>query len=122
VINGLADSIWVGTKHPEEAWKWVKFLASPEAQNIVGSFGVVFPAIPEAAEISKEAMSKKGVDVSAFIEEAKEPQGTFFLPISEHASDVIRILRANFDRIFLDDADVATTLKSANKEVNSLFE
>jgi multiple sugar transport system substrate-binding protein len=67
-------------------------------------------------------MSKKGVDVSAFVEEAKEPQGTFFLPISEHASDVIRILRANFDRIFLDDADVATTLKSANKEVNSLFE
>jgi len=122
VINGLADSIWIGTKHPEEAWKWVKFLASPEAQKIVGSFGVVFPAIPEAAEMSRAAMSKKGVDVSAFIEEAKEPQGTFFLPISEHASDVIRILRANFDRIFLDDADVATTLKSANKEVNSLFE
>jgi len=75
-------TIWVGTKHPKEAWKWVKFLASPEAQKIVGSFGVVFPAILEAAEISRAAMSKKGVDVSAFVEEAKERQGTFFLPIS----------------------------------------
>jgi multiple sugar transport system substrate-binding protein len=118
----LADSIWVGTKHPEEAWKWVKFLASPEAQKIVGEYGVVFPAIPEAAEISQKQMAAKGADVSAFVEEAKEPQGTFFLPISEHGSDVVRILRANFDGIFLDGADPATTLKAANKEVNSLFE
>lgn len=122
VINGLADSIWVGSKHQEEAWKWVKFLASPEAQKIVGGYGVVFPAIPEAAEISEKRMAEKGADVSAFVDEAKEPQGTFFLPISEHASDSVRILRANFDAIFLEGADVETTLKAANKEVNSLFE
>lgn len=122
VINGLADSIWVGSKHQEEAWKWVKFLASPEAQKIVGGYGVVFPAIPEAAEISEKKMAEKGADVSAFVDEAKAPQGTFFLPISEHASDSVRILRANFDAIFLEGADVETTLKAANKEVNSLFE
>jgi hypothetical protein len=52
----------------------------------------------------------------------KEPQGTFFLPISEHASDTIRILRANLDAIFLEGADVEKTLKAANNEVNSLFE
>ena len=67
-------------------------------------------------------MAEKGADVSAFVDEAKEPQGTFFLPISEHASDSVRILRANFDAIFLEGADVETTLKAANKEVNSLFE
>jgi multiple sugar transport system substrate-binding protein len=121
VINGLADSIWVGTKHPEEAWKWVKFLASPEAQKIVGEHGIVFPAIAEAAEISQKQMAAHGADVSAFIEEAREPQGTFFLPISEHASEVVRLLRANFDGIFLDGADPATTLKATNKEVNALF-
>ena len=122
VINGLADSIWVGSKHQEEAWKWVKFLASPEAQKIVAGFAVVFPAIPEAAEISMKGMAAKGADVSAFVEEAKQPDGTFFLPISEHASDVVRILRANFDAIFLEGADVEKTLKAANKEVNALFE
>jgi len=122
VINGLADSIWIGSKHQEEAWKWVKFLASPEAQNIVGGFGVVFPAIPEAAEISVKQMAAKGADVSAFVDEAKQPDGTFFLPISQHANDVVRILRANFDAIFLEGADVSNTLNSANKEVNALFE
>jgi len=122
VINGLADSIWIGSKHQDEAWKWVKFLASPEAQKIVGGYGVVFPAIPEAAEISMKRMAEKGADVSAFVDEAKQPDGTFFLPISEHASDVVRILRANFDAIFLEGADVDKTLKAANKEVNALFE
>jgi multiple sugar transport system substrate-binding protein len=67
-------------------------------------------------------MAAKGADVSAFVEEAKQPDGTFFLPISEHASDVVRILRANFDAIFLEGADVTGTLKATNKEVNALFE
>ncbi len=52
MFNGLADSIWVGTDHVEESWEWVKFLASPECQMIVGETGVVFPAVPEAAEVS----------------------------------------------------------------------
>lgn len=122
VINGLADSIWIKSNNQEDAWKWVKFLASPEAQNIVGGYGVVFPAIPEAAETSEKRMAAMGADVSAFVEEAKQPQGTFFLPISEHATEIVKILRTSFDRIFLDGADVETTLKAANKEVNSLFE
>ncbi|MBV8586549.1 MAG: sugar ABC transporter substrate-binding protein [Verrucomicrobia bacterium] len=121
VINGLADSIWIGSKHQEEAWQWVKFLASPEAQKIVGGYGVVFPAIPEATEISKAKMSANGVDVSAFVQEAEDPQGTFFLPISDHGNDSVQILRATFDAIFLDGADPAPKLKSANEEIEALF-
>jgi multiple sugar transport system substrate-binding protein len=90
--------------------------------KIVGGYGVVFPAIAEAAEISMKRMAAKGADVSAFVEEAKQPDGTFFLPISEHGNDVVRILRANFDAIFLEGADVTGTLKATNKEVNALFE
>jgi len=122
MFNGLADSIWVGSKHQEEAWKWVKFLASPEAQKIVGEHAVVFPAIPEATEITKAAMAKQGVDVSAFVSEATEPNVTFLFPITDHASEVLHIIRAALDDIFLNGADAASTLKSANQEVNALFE
>jgi multiple sugar transport system substrate-binding protein len=122
VINGLADSIWTGSKHQEEAWKWVKFLGSPEAQKIVAGYGIVFPAIPEATEIAKARMAAKGVDVSAFVEEAKDPQGTFFLPITDHGNDAVRILRATFDSIFLDGAAAAPKLKAANEEIDSLFQ
>jgi ABC-type glycerol-3-phosphate transport system substrate-binding protein len=122
VINGLADSIWSGTKHPEEAWKWVEFLASPEAQKIVASYGIVFPAVREATEIAEARMAAKGIDVSAFVDEARDPQGTFFLPITDHGNDAVRILRATFDAIFLDGADAAPKLQAANQEIDSLFQ
>jgi multiple sugar transport system substrate-binding protein len=122
MFNGLADSIWVGSKHKEEAWKWVKFLASPEAQKIVAEHTVVFPAIPEATELTKQLMEKKGIDVSAYVNEAEDPNGTFLFPITDHATDVLRITRAAFDKIYLDGADAATTLKAANDEVNALFD
>jgi multiple sugar transport system substrate-binding protein len=122
MFNGLADSIWVGSKHQDEAWKWVKFLASPEAQKIVGSYGVVFPAIPEATEIAKTKMADSGVDVSAFVSEAVDPNVTFLFPITDHASDVLRITRAAFDSIYLNGEDAAKTLKAANEEINALFD
>jgi multiple sugar transport system substrate-binding protein len=122
MFNGLADSIWVGSKHQEEAWKWVRFLASPEAQKIVGEHGVVFPAVPDATEIAKTRMAQKGVDVSAFVQEATDPNATFLFPITDHASDIVRIMRAAFDAIYLNGADAATTFKAANQEVNALFQ
>jgi multiple sugar transport system substrate-binding protein len=122
MFNGLADSIWVGSKHQEEAWKWVKFLASAEAQKIVGSFGVVFPAVPEGTELAKEAMAKKGLDVSSYVSEANDPNATFLFPITDHATDVQRIMREAFDSILLNGDDPAKTLKSANDQVNALFD
>ena len=121
MFNGLADSIWVGSKHQEEAWKWVKFLASPEAQKIVGSYGVVFPAVPAGTELAKEAMAKKGVDVSAYVNEANDPNVTFLFPITDHASELLRIMREAFDAILLNGEDAAKTLKAANDQVNALF-
>ena len=33
MFNGLADSIWVGSEHQEEAWEWVKYLASADCRR-----------------------------------------------------------------------------------------
>jgi multiple sugar transport system substrate-binding protein len=122
MFNGLADSIWVGSKHKEESWKWVKFLGSEEGQKIIAGFGVVFPAIRSDAELAEQTMSKKGVDVSAFLSEATDPQGTFLFPIADHAADVLRITKIGLDAILLNGADAAATLKKVNTEVNALFD
>ena len=122
MFNGLADSIWVGTKHKEEAWKWVKFLGSEEGQKIIAGYGVVFPAIHGPAETAEQVMTKKGVDVSPFLEEATDPQGTFLFPIADHAADVLRITKIALDAILLNGSDAASTMKKANTEVNALFE
>ncbi len=124
MFNGLADSIWVGSDNQEEAWEWVKFLASPECQNIVGDTGVVFPAIPEATERSLAVRAEAGIDVSAFTEEALDPEGTFLFPITDHGAEIATIMTQAMDEIAFTegDVDVATILAEANSEVNSLFE
>jgi multiple sugar transport system substrate-binding protein len=121
MFNGLADSIWVGSKHQEEAWEWVKFLASADCQNIVGQSGAVFPAIPEAADLSLNVRAEAGVDVSAFTLQAAEEGGTFLFPITDYGGEITVIMQEAMDRIALGEVDAETALKEANEEVNALF-
>ena len=122
MFNGLADSIWVGTQHPKEAWEWVKFLASPECENIVGSTGVVFPAIQSAVDKSLAKHKADGIDASAFTQEALDPNGTFLFPIADHASEVDNIMKPTMESIMLGKSDAASALKPANDQVNALFQ
>ena len=122
MFNGLADSIYVGTEHQEEAWEWVKYLASPECANTVGTFGVVFPAQEEAVDHALEAFESRGLDVSSFTEQALEEDGTFLFPVTDNASEIANIMTETIQAIFLGDVEPAEALPEANEEVNSLFE
>ncbi len=44
-IHGLANVIWSGGQNQCAALEWVKFLASPEAEKILGDTGTVIPAM-----------------------------------------------------------------------------
>jgi multiple sugar transport system substrate-binding protein len=122
MFNGLADSIYVGTPHLEESWSWVKYLASLDCQKIVGESGVVFPAIPEAADLSLQARLDKGIDISAFVDQANEDGGTFLFPITDFGGEINTIMTEAMDRIGLGEAAAADVLPDANAEVNALFE
>lgn len=122
MFNGLADSIWVGTDHVEEAWQWVKFLGSAECELIVGETGVVFPATPEGAEASLNVRAENGVDVSAFTLQANEEGGTFLFPITDFGGEIATVMQETMDSIALGNADPAEALPAANEEINSFFE
>jgi multiple sugar transport system substrate-binding protein len=120
-INGLSDAIWAGTEHKDQAWKWVRFLASPDCQNSVGDAGVVFPAIKSASEKALAAHQGKKRDVQAFVDEARAPGGTFFLPITEHGNEISQIVQNAIQSSVLGQSDSATALKKANDQVNALL-
>lgn len=122
MINGLGDSIWSGTKHKEEAWKWVKYLGSEEAQITIGSFGVVFPAISSGVDKAIETYNSKGIDVSAFFEIAKEENATFMYPILNNGVRVSEIMTQTFDLIAIELTPSADSLKKANDKILKLFE
>jgi multiple sugar transport system substrate-binding protein len=121
MTNGLADSIWIGSKHKEEAWKWVKFLASAESEKTVGTFGVVFPAVKAGVDNALAAYKAKSMNVSAFTDLATGKGTTFVYPVLDNGVKVSEIMTQAFDTIFLGKGEVAATLKAANAKVNALF-
>ncbi len=122
MFNGLADSIYIGTKHPEEAWQWVKYLASADCANTVGDAGVVFPAQQSGVEKAVAAYkAAKNLDVSAFTAQALEKDGTFLFPVTDHASEISGIMRPVMQSIMLGQVKAADALPAANAEVNVLF-
>ncbi|GAA5040480.1 multiple sugar transport system substrate-binding protein [Thermocatellispora tengchongensis] len=120
-INGLSDAIFAGTEHKEEAWKWVKFLASADCQNIVAGNAVVFPAIKSASDKAAAAHKAKGRDVQAYLDPTKTPGGTFLLPITDHGNEVSQIVQDAIQSVVLGQIGAAEALKKANDQVNALF-
>lgn len=120
--NSLSDAIWAGSKHKEEAWQWVKFLASPECQDIVASKAVVFPAIKEASAKAMDAFKAKGWDMNAFLTEANQPDGTFMLPLTDHAADIAQGVQDGLDKVWLGQDNATAALAAIQKQVDALFQ
>jgi multiple sugar transport system substrate-binding protein len=121
MFNGLADSIWIGSQNQDQAWEWIKFLGSPACQEIVGTYAVVFPAIPSAVEIAVASHQEKGVNVAAFSNLTETEGATFLFPVTDYASQISDIMTKAMDRIFIGGEPAATVLPEADAEVDGLF-
>lgn len=119
MFNGLADSIWAGTKKKEAATKWVEYLGSTACQDVVASKAVVFPAIKTSSDKAAAAFKAKGIDVSAFTQHVKN-KTTFMLPITDNAAKVAGILKPAMDGVVAGKKP-ASSLTEANNQVNDLF-
>jgi multiple sugar transport system substrate-binding protein len=118
MYNGLADAIWVGSKHKPEARKWVRFLASRDCQSIVGSEAVVFPAIKSEVQKAVDKHDKDGVDVSAFTSYIKSGN-TILYPITDKAPQINLIVQPTLEKFLNGDEDAATVLKDMTTQVNN---
>ncbi|UKA58147.1 ABC transporter substrate-binding protein [Arthrobacter sp. FW306-2-2C-D06B] len=119
MFNGLADSIWAGTKNPAAATKWVEYLGSSACQDVVANKAVVFPAISASSDLAAKAFAAKGVDVSAFTQQVKDGT-TFLFPIADKAAKVDGIMKPAMDAV-LSGKKPASSLSDANNQVNNLF-
>jgi multiple sugar transport system substrate-binding protein len=114
MFNGLADSIWVGSKYKEESWRWVKFLASEKCQATVADAGVVFPAINKVVTRALAAQYAKGARASAFLEMSMAK--TFMAPIANNGYVVDTIMNTAFDTILRGKGEAQIILKEANQQ------
>ena len=119
MYNGLADSVWDGSKNKPAAVKWVEYLGSAACQDVIGKSGVVFPAIPSGTTAAQAAFKAKGIDVTPFLTQVTD-KTTFLFPITDHASQITTIMQPAVDAVFTGKAK-ADTLTAANTQVNALF-
>ncbi len=119
MYNGLADSVWVGSKNKPAAVKWVEYLGTAACQDVIGKSGVVFPAIPSGTNAAQAAFKAKGIDVTPFLTQVND-KTTFLFPITDHASQITAIMQPAVDAVFTGKAK-ADSLTAANAQVNALF-
>lgn len=67
-IHGLANVIWSGGQNQCAAMEWVRFLASADAETILGSTGTVIPAMAGMQE--EWVASLPGLDLQVFLDAA----------------------------------------------------
>ncbi|WP_028046722.1 sugar ABC transporter substrate-binding protein [Cellulomonas sp. URHE0023] len=120
-INGLSDALYAGGKHKDQAWEWVKYLASPECQSVVGATGVIFPANSEASDASIAKRADLGLDASVFLSYVKDADGTFLIPINYNGSEMSQIVQDAIQSVALGTDDAESALSDANAKVNALF-
>lgn len=122
IINGLAPSITASSKHQDEAWQWVKYLTSEACQSVVAQEAVVFPSITAQSEAAAKAHEDAGVDVSAFLDIAQDPEALSYYPITFKADEINSEADVVIERIQRGEADPATALPELATKVNSLLE
>ena len=121
MFNGLADSVTTFSRQPENAAKWVAYMAGSECQRIIGESGVVFPARPEGTQLAVTYNNtRRNLDVSAFTDQVTD-KTTFLFPVTTNAADIVALLNPRMDAIYIGSEPV-TSLNGTNDQLNRLFE
>lgn len=120
LFNGLGDSVAKQSRNIENASRWVSFLGTQEAQDIVASYGIVFPAIASSSAKAVAKFEETGLPTAPFTDHVKEGT-TFFFPLTYFGADVTAILTPAMDALWA-ERQPAATLSAANRQINLLFE
>ena len=120
LFNGLGDSIAKQSGNVENASRWVAFLGTAEAQDIVASYGVVFPAIASSTKKAVEVFERTGLPTAPFTDHVDRGT-TFYFPLTYFGADVAAIMKPATDALWAERRP-ASTLTRANEQINLLFE
>ncbi|GAA1490117.1 ABC transporter substrate-binding protein [Brachybacterium sacelli] len=120
MFNGLGDSISAQSERKEEAARLIAFLASDEAQQMIGERAPFFPATDVGTQAAIDAYAAEGLDVTPFTERVANGE-TGLYPLVENSASIMPIMQPAFDQCWMRQIDGAD-FASYNERVNALFE
>lgn len=116
--NGLAHSLWSGSRNAGEAWAWLRFLGSRACQAQVAEAGVVYPAVKGLAEVALAAQRRQGEDARAFIEMAAA--FTYAAPLAPHAAEVTDRVGSAIERVLAGRVPAAQVMPEVARQVRAI--
>lgn len=118
MLNGIGHSIWVGTRHPEQAWQWLRYLGSEACQQVVAQAGVVYPAIRGLDELALQAQRRQGAEAGVFLAMARGE--TFAPPVVAQAAEINDLMDSAMQRILFAGEPAGPLLQRANQRARML--
>ena len=97
LVNSNGDSIWAGTKHPDEAWKWISYMGSPACQSVAGKDGTFFPSIAESMQVTATALKAKGIDVAPLVKLVNDGD-VFTTPVFQRGGELDASLKPMWEK------------------------
>lgn len=117
--NGLSDAIWSGTKHPDQAFEWVSYLASAECQDKVAAGARVFPALKSSTQLAMTAFQEQGYDPTPFVEMVDAGE-TYPVPLFDKGNELNKVIQDAMAEV-AEGADPQATLTKANEDAQALY-
>jgi len=113
-INGLSNSIYAKTKHPEAAWEWVKYLGGKEANEVQAKTGTVIPAYNGLADTWIASAPQYNLKVFIDAVEYAVPY-----PVSKNTSAWTKPMQQTLDQIWGGQLDLHTGAKQIADQMNA---
>jgi multiple sugar transport system substrate-binding protein len=113
IIHGLSNVIYTKTKHADEAWEFVKYLSSKDANEMVAKSGVVIPAYKPALQILLD--SYKNVNLKAYTDELDY---SVMYPVSKNTSKWVTIQDENLKKAWAGEITAADACKAIADGMN----
>jgi multiple sugar transport system substrate-binding protein len=118
MLNSLALSVWAGSKHPEQAWQWVKYVGSRECQARIAEQGMVYPAVRGLGQVAAEVQKRRGADVQPYIDAAAGT--TFLAPIVVRPAEINDLMMSAIERVLYGGGDAAQVMGEAARQARAL--
>jgi multiple sugar transport system substrate-binding protein len=113
-------SAWSGTKHPQEAWQWLKYLAGEEASKIYGASGLVIPPLKALAESSTFTTSSEVPHHrKVFIDDLNAAHP---FPIVPNWLDVLTAINDMLAPVFAGTKTAKEAIDAGNGKLNTLLQ
>lgn len=109
------------TKHPEEAWKFMEWMASEEAQRIIAVSGMIPTNINYSTGDEYMQLEPLNAELASLAKERYKAPAVFD-PSIPQLGEMSRVMVEAAQRAFINGEDVDEVLDQAAEEIKSFFE